>query len=108
MITSISLPSVELVNLTPSDYSPLISKCQVKVCYVDENPNRNDSVIDKPTATKMAPSLRGAAIVGFYNEETQDFEGHERAVEFTEDGDLHFKDITKAYGFVDLNAKVWF
>jgi hypothetical protein len=29
-------------------------------------------------------------------------------MEFTEDGDLHFKDITKPYGFVDLNAKVWF
>lgn len=107
MIQSIPLPSIEVVNLEPSEYSPLISKCQIKVCYVSDDPNRNESVIDKEAGLKMAPSLRGAAIVGYYNEEIQDFEGHERSLEIS-DGEIRFKDITRPYGFVDLNAKVWF
>ena len=35
----------ELINVTP--YNPLISKCQIKVCYVGEKPNRNKSIITK-------------------------------------------------------------
>jgi hypothetical protein len=107
MIQSIPLPAIELLNLEPSEHSPLISKCQIKVCYVSEDPNRNTSIINKETGLKMAPSLRGAAIVGYYNEETQDFEGHERTLEIS-DGQIRFKDITRPYGFIDLNAKVWF
>ena len=35
--------SVELINITP--FNPLISKCQIKVCYVGDAPNRNRSII---------------------------------------------------------------
>lgn len=107
MIQSIPLPAIELLNLEPSEHSPLISKCQIKVCYVSDEPNRNVSIIDKETGMKMAPSLRGAAIVGYYNEEIQDFEGHERVLEVSE-GEIRFKDATRPYGFIDLNAKIWF
>lgn len=97
---------VELVNITPLS-NPLISKCQIKVCYVGEQPNRNKSIITKEVATQMAQTLPGSPIVGFYNEEKGDFEGHERELVIDEDN-LYFKDITRPYGFVDLGAKVWF
>ena len=40
---------VELINITP--FNPLISKCQIKVCYVGDAPNRNRSIITKEVAT---------------------------------------------------------
>lgn len=103
---SVLIPnSIEFINMTP--INPLISKCQIKVCYVDEKPNRNRTIITKEVATQMANSLPGSPIVGFYNEETQDFEEHDRSFEI-KDGKIKLIDITKPYGFVDLNAKVWF
>lgn len=95
----------ELINVTP--YNPLISKCQIKVCYVGEKPNRNRSIITKETAREIANSLPGSPIVGYFNESTQDFEEHNRSIEIS-GGKMHFKDTTKPYGFVDLNAKCWF
>ena len=71
MNLSIKLDSpCELINVIP--FNPLISKCQIKVCYVGEDPNRNRSVITKDTAREMANSLPGCPIVGFYNENTED------------------------------------
>lgn len=104
---SVPLPSVELINIESSNFSPLIEKCAVKVCYVSDEPNRNKSIITKEMAKTMAPSLRGAAIVGYFNNETQDYEGHNRELDFSED-QLVLKDVTRPYGFVDLNAKTWF
>lgn len=105
--TSVKLQSpIEFINITP--YNPLISKCEIKVCYVGEQPNRNLSVITKETAKQMANSLPGSPIVGFWNEEIQDFEGHKRELSLDEDGNIIQKDLTKPIGFVDLNAKVWF
>jgi hypothetical protein len=96
---------IEFINVTP--VNPLISKCQIKVCWVGEEPNRNRTIITKDTAKEMAKSLPGSPIVGYYNEETKDFEGHNR--EFSiENGQITFKDTTRPYGFVDLNAKIWF
>nr|DAN97167.1 MAG TPA: hypothetical protein [Caudoviricetes sp.] len=77
---------VEFVNIIP--YNPLISKCEIKVCYVGEQPNRNLSIITKETATKMANSLPGSPIVAFWNEETQDFDGHKRELSFDDDGNI--------------------
>ena len=64
----------EFINITP--VNPLISKCQIKVCYVGQDPNRNHSIITKEVATQMANSLPGSPIVGFFNENTKDFEEH--------------------------------
>lgn len=97
--------SVELINITP--INPLISKCQIKVCYVGDEPNRNRSIITKETAYSLANSLPGSPIVGYYNSEKQDFEGHNRSLAIVK-GKLVMKDETRPYGFVDLNAKVWF
>ena len=104
--TSIKLNTpCEFINITP--VNPLISKCQIKVCYVDDKPNRNKSVITKDVATEMANSLPGSPIVGFFNENTEDFEEHNRIIELS-NGEFRMRDNTRPYGFVDLGAKVWF
>ena len=106
MHTSVRLNMpVEFINVTP--INPLISKCQIKVCYVGDEPNRNRSIITKDVARQMANTLPGSPIVGLFNEQTADFEEHSRDFEI-KDGKLAIKDITKPYGFVDMNAKVWF
>ena len=108
MVTHISVPvddSIELLEF--EEISPLISKVKIKVCYVSDEPNRNDTIITKEFAKKMAIGLRGCPIVGYYNEDSQDFEEHEKTLSFKDDK-LVFLDITKPYGFVDLNAKIWF
>ena len=106
MNLSVKLDSpCELINVVP--YNPLISKCQIKVCYVGEDPNRNRSVITKDVAREMANSLPGCPIVGFYNETAGDFEEHNRVIDIS-NGEFKIKDTTRPYGFVDLNAQCWF
>lgn len=106
MHTSIKLDTpIEFINITP--LNPLISKCQIKVCYVSDKPNRNRSIITKEVAKQMANSLPGCPIVGFYNEEKGDFEEHNRIIDIS-NGKFEIKDTTRPYGFVDLSAKVWF
>lgn len=95
----------EFINVKP--LNPLISKCEIKVCYVSDEPNRNRSVITKEVARDMANSLPGSPIVGFYNEAKGDFEEHNRIIDIS-NGEFKIKDTTRPYGFVDLNAKVWF
>lgn len=96
----------EFINVSPTQ-NPLISKCQIKVCYVSDEPNRNGSVITKDVARKMASSLRGAPIVGAYCEETEDFDEHNKRIDFS-GGEIKITDTTVPYGFVDLNAQIWF
>ena len=106
MHTSVRLDvPCELINITP--LNPLISKCEIKVCYVSDEPNRNNSIITKEVATEMANSLPGSPIVGFYNENIGDFEEHNRVIDIS-NGEFKIKDTTRPYGFVDLGAKVWF
>lgn len=107
MHSSVKLESpVEFLKITP--YNPLISQCEIKVCYVGNQVNRNGSVITKAVAREIANSLPGSPIVGFWNEEAKDFQGHEFEPTVNEDGEFTFKETTKPIGFVDLNAKVWF
>ena len=87
--------------------NPLISKCQIKVCYVGEEPNRNHSIITKEVAKDLGKTLPGCPIVGFYNENTGDFEEHNRTIDIS-NGKFQIKDTTRPYGFVPTDAKVWF
>ena len=49
MHTSVQLETpCEIINVIP--LNPLISKCQIKVCYVGDDPNRNKSVITTEVA----------------------------------------------------------
>ena len=70
-----------LVVSSPLENNPMFSKCQIKVCYVSDEPNRNVSIITKETARKMANSLPGCPIVGFFNEVNGDFEEQNRIIE---------------------------
>lgn len=102
----ISIPvdhTIEFINVT--EVSPLISKCQIKVCYVGQN--RNGTYISHEVAEELGKKLPGSPIVGYFNQENGDFEGHNREIEIN-DGKFAVIDTTKAYGFVDINAKVWF
>ena len=104
----ISIPkdsTCEMLNFTP--VNPLISKCQIKVCYVGEEPNRNGSIITKEVAKQIGASLPGSPIVGFYNEQTGDFEEHNKVIDIS-NGRFDIKDTTSAYGFVSMDAPVWF
>lgn len=104
----ISVPidnAMEFIEAT--QVSPLISKVKIKVCYVGQEPNRNGTVITKEVATEFGKKLPGSPIVGYYNEETGDFEEHNRDVAFAEDK-VRIIDTTKPYGFVPTDAQVWF
>ena len=95
----------EFINLQPMDISPLISKCEIKVLYIGKNRNRTS--FDKATAAEMAKTLRGVPIVGYYKKDKQDFRDHGNQMVLDGDG-IHFNTLTKPYGFVAPDAKVWF
>ena len=93
----------EFINIKPCN--PLISECEIKVLYVGEN--RNKSYISKEIATEMANSLPGNPIVGYFREDVGDFRDHGDMVTIDNEG-VHFKCMTRPYGFVAPDAKVWF
>lgn len=105
--TSIKIANAptEIINVTP--LNPLVSKCQIKVCYVGDEVNRNKSIITKQVARQMANSLPGSPIVGYYNEYKEDFEEHNKVINIS-GGKISLKENTRPYGFVDFNAKCWF
>lgn len=100
-----TIDSPEFINLQPLEVNPLMSKCEIKVLYVGEN--RNHSFITKEVASEMAKTLRGAPIVGYFKEEDDDFRDHGHKMVIEED-QIKFECLTKPFGFVDLNADVWF
>lgn len=93
----------EFLNITT--YSPLISKCEIKVLYTGKNDNRTD--ISKETATEMAKTLPGCPIVGAYNKEKSDFGDHGDVI-VIEDGEVKTSCKTVPYGFVAPDSKIWF
>ena len=104
-ISIATIDSPEFINLQPMDINPLMSKCDVKVLYVGQN--RNRSLITKKVATEMSKTLRGCPIVGYYIENKEDFGDHGDQVIIDGEG-IKFNKLTKPYGFVAPNAKVWF
>lgn len=102
-ISVATIKSPEFINIT--SISPLISKCEVKVLYLGEN--RNYSYITKEVAIEMAQTLPGTPIVGYYSENAEDFRDHGDQMIIDGDG-LRFNCLTKPYGFVPTNTRVWF
>ena len=106
MHTSVAIPgTIEFLDIT--QINPLISKCKIKVCYVGDEPNRNKSIITEDSARIIAQSLPGSPIVGYYHEQKGDFESHNNYFVF-KNGTIQMKTNTRPYGFVDINATVWF
>lgn len=95
----------EFINLEPLEVSPFISSVDIKVFYLGKNDN--GSSIDKETALKMAKTLRGNPIVGWYSKDKQDFVDHGEELVINGKG-LQFNCLTQPYGFVAPDAKVWF
>ena len=100
-----TINSPQFINLQPIDINPLMSSCEIKVFYLGKN--RNGSFISKEVATEMAKTLRGAPIVGYYKDSKQDFADHGEQMIWDDEG-IHFNCLTKPYGFVAPDAKVWF
>lgn len=100
-----TINSPEFINLQPLDINPLMSSCQIKVFYLGEN--RNGSYISKEVASNMAKTLRGAPIVGYFKKDKEDFADHGKQIILDDQG-IHFNVLTKPYGFVSPDAKVWF
>lgn len=98
-----TIDSPEFINIKP--YNPLISECEIKVMYVGEN--RNHSYISKEVAAEMANTLPGCPIVGYYKEDKKDFMDHGDQVIIDSEG-VKFKSLTRPYGFIAPNARVWF
>lgn len=100
-----TINSPQFINLQPLDVNPLMSACEIKVLYIGEN--RNRSYISKEVAAEMAKTLRGAPIVGYFKESKEDFADHGEQMVWDDQG-IHFNCLTKPYGFVAPDAKVWF
>lgn len=105
MHRSVAIASPEFINITT--INPLISKCEIKVCYVGNEPNRNKVVLTKEVATELAGTLPGSPIVGHYNKNISDFEEHNKTLEIDKN-QISVKDDTVPYGFIPTDAKVWF
>ena len=93
----------EFLNI--NSISPLVSKCEIKVLYVGQN--RNRSFISKEVAAEMAQTLPGCPIVGYYIENKEDFGDHGEQIIIDGEG-VKFKKLTKPYGFVAPDSKIWF
>ena len=103
---SVAIPNtIEFLNIIP--LNPLISKCKIKVCYVGDEPNRNKSIITRESAKMIANSLPGSPIVGYYNDNKGDFEEHNEILKIR-NGKIEIGTNTVPYGFVSMDAKVWF
>lgn len=78
--------SVDLLG-TPNKINSMFSMARARVFA--KGINRNRSIIDGEVADRLAATIPGTPIIGAYNYDTQDFEGHETN--------------TIAYGFVPLD-----
>ena len=98
-----TIDAPEFINVT--SVNPLISQCEIKVFYVGAN--RNKSYIDKTAATAIGKTLPGSPIVGYYKKNKEDFSDHGQQIIFDDEG-MKINDLTRPYGFVPTDAKVWF
>ena len=77
--------SVDIIG-KPIKVNSMFSFGRARIFYLGTNPNR--SIIEGEAAEKLAASIPGTPIIGLYNYETEDFEGHGEG--------------QSAYGFVPL------
>lgn len=78
--------SVDLIG-TPNKINSMFSMGRARIFY--KGINRNRSIINGDVAEQLASTIPGTPVIGTYNYETNDFEGHE--------------DNPSAYGFIPLN-----
>ena len=98
-----TIDAPEFINV--NSINPLISECEIKVLYLGAN--RNKSFIDKNAATAIGRTLPGSPIVGYFKKDKQDFSDHGQQIIFDDEG-MKVNDLTRPFGFVPTDAKVWF
>ena len=98
-----TIKAPEFINI--NSISPLVSECEIKVLYLGQN--RNRSFISKEVAEQMAQTLPGVPIVGAYSANREDFTDHGEQIVIDGEG-MKFNCLTKPYGFVRPDTKVWF
>lgn len=81
--------SVDLLG-EPRKINSMFSMGRARIFY--KGINRNRSIIDGEVAEKLASTIAGTPVIGTYNYETEDFEGHEPNA--------------SAYGFIPLNPNM--
>lgn len=97
--------TMEVLEAKPID--ELTTAVTIKVCYVSDKPNPNNTVISKEVGKEIAATLPGAPVAGFFNKEEGDFEEHSRRITF-KDGEFEIEDITRPYGFVCPVTAPWY
>ena len=65
--------SVDLMG-SPTRINSMFSLGRARIFYMGPNPNR--SIIEGEVAYKLAATIPGTPIIGLYNYDTEDFEGH--------------------------------
>jgi hypothetical protein len=93
---------IELLNTKP--VTELVSEAVIRVCYVSDEPNRNDSIISEAAGRTLAETLPAAPVVGHFNKTTADFGGHDYLLD--DDGNL--EPLTVPLGFVDPMSLPWY
>ena len=81
--------SVDLLG-TPNKVNSVFSIGRARIFY--KGVNRNRSIIEGEVAEQLASTIPGTPVIGTYNYDTNDFEGHE--------------DNPSAYGFIPLNPNM--
>lgn len=94
---------LEFINVQP--LNPLISRCEIKVLYTGKN--RNRSFISKEVANRIANTLPGVPIVGEFLDEAADFDEHGEENLIIDKNGVRFVKTTVPYGYVPMDAKVW-
>lgn len=97
--------TMEVLETKP--LSELVTEATVKVCYVSETPNPNQTVINRETGKEIAATLPGAPVVGLFDPETNDFVEHSRRLSI-KDGEIKWEELTRPYGFVSPIHKPWY
>ena len=83
--------SVDLLG-TPNKINSVFSMGRARIFY--KGINRNRSIIDGDVAEQLASTIPGTPVIGTYNYETNDFEGHE--------------ENPSAFGFIPLDPHpIW-
>lgn len=101
-------PIIEFIDIEPLRDG--ISRCTVKVFHTGVNANK--TYISKILGNHIANSLPGRPIVGYYNTEKEQFEGHKKEQYINIDSNnqlsIEFKYLTVPFGYVsDFDPIYW-
>lgn len=102
MVDNTKILNSKMINFEITEsLSPLFSKARVTIMHHGENPNR--SAFDKWDVERAVPTLKNVPIVGFFNNEEENFGGHERSLAI-EDDEVVIKTKTVPIGVIPESA----